>query len=48
MEGWTCSKGLALCYPCTPVPKKGDLKLSDNWRDIRLLDIVRKVLSGNF
>ena len=27
-----------------PVPKKGDIKLCDNWRGISLLDVVGKVL----
>jgi len=26
------------------IPKKGNLKLCDNWRGISLLDIVRKIL----
>ena len=28
-----------------PIPKKGDLTLCDNWRDIALLDVVGKVLA---
>ena len=28
-----------------PVPKKGDLSLSDNWRGISLLDVVGKVFA---
>ena len=27
-----------------PIPKKGNLKICDNWREIRLLDVVGKVL----
>ena len=27
-----------------PVPKKGNLRLCDNWRGISLLDVVGKVL----
>ena len=27
-----------------PVPKEGDFKLCDNWREISLLDVVGKVL----
>ena len=27
-----------------PVPKKGNLKLCDNWRGISLLDVVGKLL----
>ena len=29
-----------------PIPKKGDLRMCDNWRGISLLEILGKVLGG--